>query len=744
MSCCEAKARRVAEEAATAELVASVMRKEDGRAALIVAAPDISCGACIGRIERGLAEEPSVVEVRVNLTQRRVSLTLRAPEDAPAAVAALADLGYRVTPLDPEEGQAEDPELKHLIRAVAVAGFAAGNVMLLSVSVWSGADGATRDLFHLISALIAVPAAAFAGQTFFRSAIRAIRKGRLNMDVPISLAVILALGLSLERSLAGGEEAYFDAAVMLLFFLLIGRTLDRRMRVRARSAVTSLSRLAVRRATLVEEGVARSVPVEEVTVGMLLRVLPGARVPADGRIEAGTSDLDRALITGEAAPVPVGPGVEVEGGTLNLTGPIDLRVERPPSRSYLAEVQRMLAAAEVGRGGYVRIADRMARIYAPAVHLLALSAGLGWWLSGAGPLAAITTAIAVLIVTCPCALGLAVPVVHVVGAGRLFEAGILMRDGSALERLAEADHVIFDKTGTLSIGLDAHPPEGLSPRDAGPALVLALASSHPAAAAVARALSGTSVVAVEGLREVPGAGVEARVDGRWARLGRGDWVGEIAEPGPTPTGLAFACEGSPIHRFEVTERLRPGAAETIRDLNIQRIPSEILSGDSAPAVATIATALDIPGSADVRPEGKLARIEELKRGGRRVLMVGDGLNDAPALGAAHVSMAPAGAADVGRAAADFVFLRDSLVSVTEAMEVARRAQSLVRQNFGLALLYNAIAVPLAVAGLVTPLVAAIAMSASSIIVIANSLRLLVRHRRKRLPVPVALPEAQPA
>ncbi len=730
MSCCSTEAiADVATDAIRRETDAALIaatRTDETGAELILNVPDISCGKCIGTVEGALNTLPEVKSARVNLTLRRVAVHLDRAEDAPEVVAALERIGYPAFPLDLSEAATrEDREFRHLLKAVAVAGFAAGNVMLLSVSVWSGAEGATRDLFHLISGLIALPAAAYAGQTFYRSAFRALRAGRLNMDVPITLAVILALAMSIYESLTGGAEAYFDAAVMLLFFLLIGRTLDRRMRDQARQAVIGLSRLAVKGAQVVgPDGRTTYMPLDEVEPGMTVRIAPGARIPADGRILTGTTDLDRALVTGESVPVPAAEGDSVEAGTLNLTGPFDMTVEKTSDQSYLAEVMRMMEAAETGRGTYVRIADRMAQIYAPAVHLLAAITAVGWWFATGDFQAALYTAIAVLIVTCPCALGLAVPVVHVIGAGRLFENGILMKDGAALERLAEADHVLFDKTGTLTTGTPNAVAAGdLPDREAAAARALAAGSSHPAAQAVATLLSDRGNQAAERVREYPGAGVEGWFGTERARLGRPGWVAEIATQPSAETGLAFAFEGGVPRTFRLRETLRDGAAQAVQSLKNRTLPVELLSGDNPFAVARIARALDIGASDNMRPDGKIARIGDLQAGGAHALMVGDGLNDAPALRAAHVSMAPGSASDVGRMAADFVFTRPSLTAVPLAYAIVRAARRIVKQNFGLALAYNSIAVPLAMAGFVTPLIAAIAMSASSIVVIANSLRL---------------------
>lgn len=695
--------------------------------------PSIHCGGCISRIERAVSALPGVENARVNLTLKRLHVVVRSQHDIIEVDDTLKRIGFPATPIDLGDVSDSDGDRKaaSLLRAMGVAGFAAGNIMLLSVSVWSGADGPTRDLFHLISALIAIPVVIYSGQVFFRSALAALRGGRLNMDVPISLAVLLALGMSLFETLTGGAEAYFDAAVTLLFFLLIGRYLDQHMRDRARKSVVSLSRLSAKGANRIgPDGKLVYVPLDVIAPEMHLRVFPGDRIPVDGTILRGSSDLDRALVTGESALVPAGEGDRVEAGTLNVTGSIDLVVTKTADQSFLAEVMKMLEAAENGRGNFVRIADRMASIYAPAVHLLALAAFIGWFIiSGGDWHRALTIAIAVLIVTCPCALGLAVPVVHVVGATRLFQNGILMRDGSALERLAEVDHVVFDKTGTLTMG-DANVTSftRLGGRVRSRIKALAANSSHPASKAIAQMLEDAPERGLDSVSEKPGFGVEASIDGTVMRLGRPDWVADIAAHGEAlPDGgrLGFAMSGAKPVWFGLEETMRAGAQDALSSLQRQHVSSEILSGDSAEPVQRIAEQLGIDHvGAGETPASKFARIKQLQAAGHKVLMVGDGINDAPSLAAGHASMAPASASDIGRQAADFVFTRDNLRAVPFAIGIARRAGRLVRGNFALAILYNCIAVPLAMAGYVTPLVAAIAMSASSILVVGNSLRLL--------------------
>ena len=705
----------------------------DGRGLCILSVPEIRCGACVARIERALNQRADVVSARANLTLKQVRLLLPAPDSDPVPVIeALGKLGFDASPA--EMLQRDDRAGGNaLLRATAVAGFGAMNVMLLSVAVWAGAEGATRQTLHLVSGLIAVPVVAYAGQPFFRSALAALRARRLNMDVPIALAVILATLLSVFELTRGGDHVFFDAAVTLLFFLLGGRYLDQMMRQRARSAVSGLARLspdgAMRRA---DDGSLHYTLLAEIAPGDVIAVGPGEHVPVDLEVIAGRTDLDRSLITGEAMPVAAAPGDVLEAGTLNLTGQIEGRALRSAANSFLAQMTMMQSAAEQGRGTYVRIADRAARLYAPLVHLTALVTFLGWLAATGGDWQrAAFIAISVLIITCPCALGLAVPVAHVVAAGRLMGDGVLMRDGAALERLAEADSAVFDKTGTLTTGRPRLGPVSGDAAVLAAARALAARSRHPAALAIAQGApqGGPVIAAVE---ELPGLGVAAVVDGRPARLGRNDWVAAIAGSPPAGDGPAFAFAGGHPVSFSLSETLRPGAADAMRALRSEGIGLAILSGDSQPRVQAMADELGISEARhDVPPEGKIAWLRDRHDSGHRMLMVGDGLNDAAALAAAHVSMAPASASDAGRMAADFVFLREGLDAVPMALRLARRTARIVRQNFALAIVYNCIAIPLAIMGLVTPLVAALAMSLSSVLVIANSLRLNRAPQRQR-------------
>jgi Cu2+-exporting ATPase len=721
-------------QAAQRDLSIFVTPTDGGAERMDFAVEGIHCAGCMARIEGALAREPGIRSARVNLTDKRLAVTWPAGGARPDVVLdRLAALGFTGHPYRPEESKGrEDQELKRLLRSLGVAAFAAMNIMLLSVSVWSGHTTGltpeTRDLFHWASALIALPAAAYAGRPFFDSAIRALKARAVNMDVPISLGILLALAMSVVETANHGEHAYFDGAIMLIFFLLLGRTLDQVMRKRTRAVATNLAALRSGSALKVfTPDEAREVPVAAIEAGDLVVVRPGDRIAIDGVIESGTSDIDQSLVTGETRPAAVGRGDTVHAGTINHTGLLRVRVRHAATGTLLDEIERLLKAATEGRSRHVALADRAARLYAPLVHATALLTFLGWLAAGLpwGP--SLVIAITVLIITCPCALGLAVPAVQVVASGALFHRQVLLNRPDALERLAEIDTVVFDKTGTLTepeariVNLDTVPADlaDLAGR-------LALSSRHPLARALARATGAGQPF--QTVREEQGRGLLACHQGAQLRLGAPDWCGAQAEAAlalarhPDASLIAFRMRDR-VAVFAVAQTLRPDVAETVDRLRRMGLAVHVLSGDRPEAMSAAERAVR-PDSlaAGARPGEKVAFLERLRNEGRRVLMVGDGLNDAPALAGAHVSMSPITAADLTQSAADAVFLGNRLAPVADSVALARKARRVMGENLWLAVIYNAVAVPVAIAGLATPLIAAAAMSGSSILVTLNALR----------------------
>lgn len=710
--------------APAAEALAHQAAQPDAR--LLLSVPAVHCGGCIATIERDLAAMAGVNSARLNLTLKRLSVDAKpgiGPEDI---IARLAKLGYEAHEMDAGiiSMTATEKQGRDLLMRVGVSGFAMMNVMLLSVAVWAGAEGATRDLFHLISALIAIPTVAFAGQPFFRNAWQAARAGRMDMDGPISIAILLTLIISIYESLLSGAHAYFEAVVMLIFFLLVGRYLDFRARAVARSAAQELSALEVPRATRLSDGGEHVVSVADLAVGDVVLVRPGGRVPVDGVVVSGQSELDRALLTGETLPVFASEGHVVSAGEVNLTGPLQVRVTAAGKDSSLHRMADLVATAESARTRYTTIAERAAVAYAPSIPILAFAAFLVWmYISGGDLRLSLNIAVASLIITCPCALGLAVPAVVTSASGKLFRKGLLIKDGTALERLAEVDTVIFDKTGTLTMGmpeptnLDTHPPQALQV-----AAALAEASGHPLSQALTGALQARAVVPVEieAVSEIAGYGVEGTWQGQRVRLGRADWVGAA----PSDTTAAYLAIGDTIHPFTFADQLRPGAEEVVAALQAQGKSVRLISGDVPAAVQELAERVGIADwQASALPAQKAAQVAELQEAGHKVLMVGDGLNDTVALSVAHVSISPASAMDAARAASDMVLLGRDLRPVADAVRMSGTAMQRIRENLWQSGIYNAIFVPIALFGFATPLWAAFVMSLSSISVTLNALRL---------------------
>ncbi len=688
------------------------------------AVPDIRCAGCISKLEQGLVRDARIRSARVNFTEKRVHLAHTADAEMPDLLGAFTSLGFEAHPIGegPKDVDGEAATSKELVRAVAVSGFAMMNIMLLSVSVWSGATGVTRDLFHWLSALIALPTIAYAGRPFFRSAWRALRHGHTNMDVPISIGVTLATALSLYETATHGAHAYFDSAVMLLFFLLCGRWLDSVMRDRARGGVTALLRnMGTGAMVFGPDGSTHWTDATALQPGMVMLVAAGERLAADGVIVQGSTRIDLSLLTGESAPQEAALDDVVHAGTLNIDAPVRVRVTAAGTDTAIADIARLMGEASQGKSRYVRIADRAARLYAPAVHGLALTAFAGWMVAGAGWHEALLIAVAVLIITCPCALGLAVPAAQIVAAGALMKRGVLIKDGSALERMAEIDRALIDKTGTLTLGRPVASNLAEIAAEHRPVLLaLAQMSRHPLSAALTRDLTAQGVHAaqIDEVQETPGFGVAALWQGQPVTLGR---------PQGPEAGSELASElsidGRPVALVRFADALRPDTVEAITALRAEGVDAMILSGDRTEAVAPVARTLGLTAMTGLSPQDKLAAIARSSGAGHKVLMIGDGLNDGPALAAGHASMAPGSASDVGKNASDCIFMGDRLMPVVDTIRMARRTQAIVRQNFALAIGYNVIAVPLAFAGLVTPLVAAIAMSGSSLIVVGNALRL---------------------
>lgn len=712
----------------------------DGRLNLYLQVQGLRCAACAHKIEMTLNAHDGV-EARVNYSTERLKISwpqMHAAKLANQLAQEIETLGYQVAPYDQARaGEKKKSYESFLLRCLAVAGFGMGNVMLFSQAIWFSPDGAvtgaTRDVMHWLMALIALPTVIYAGRPFFYSALEALKAGRTNMDVPISLAVILASGLSVYETKIHGEFVYFDASVMLLFFLLIGRYLDSKARGKAREAAEGLLAMLDGTAKVIlGNGSVQSKRIRDLQAEEVLLITAGEKIAADGVVIDGQSDIDTHMVTGETLPRSAAIGTRLYAGMINLSAPLRLKISAAGDQSLLSEVVSLMEKAEQGQAQYVRLADRVASLYAPVVHVLALLTLIGWLIVGPKIITgfhwenALLNAMAVLIITCPCALGLAVPVVQVMASSQLFKNGILLKSGKGLETLAAIDAVVFDKTGTLTKGA----PQWLNSADFSPEEQSILAamtaqSAHPLSQAVAQSLPSSDQKF--SLTDKAGFGLEATIDRGQIQLGKGAWVGaENTDDQKLEMWLKIADSGPKRLIFE--DALRDDAGIIIAQLKSAGLKAMMLSGDRTSVAQTVAQTLGLDDfKAELTPVEKVAALEALKADGRKVLMVGDGLNDAAALRTAFVSMSPSSGVDITQNAAEIVYRGEMLSPVYLTYQIARRTQALVKQNIGLSIVYNVLAIPLAVMGLVTPLLAALAMSGSSLIVIANAFRLKMQR-----------------
>lgn len=710
---------------------------EDGTLSLSVLVSGVHCAGCIQKIESALSKVEDITHVRLNFSTRRLALSWKGESKRANDFANIIEnLGYGVQPYDPQtEKNTSVAEERFLLLCLGVAGFSMGNIMLLSVGLWTSSTEtmglATRDFLHWISAVIALPTILFSGRPFFRSALGALRNGHTNMDVPISLALFLAGSMSLFETINHGEHVYFDSAVMLMFFLLIGRYLDFRAKKNARSTATDLLTSLTGFATVMEgradAPITRRILIRDLREDMIVQVNAGEKFPIDGIMIEGETEIDTSLVTGESIPRKAEKGADVYAGTLNLSAPVLVKVAKAADDSLLSEIVRLMEKAGQGQARYVRLAEKAARLYTPVVHVCAAATFIGWFIFGGMVWQdALMISITVLIITCPCALGLAVPVVQVLATSRLMKNGIFVKSGDALERLAGIDTVLLDKTGTMTLGQPVL--DGIDDtHNKIMAATLAHHSAHPLAKALASYHDG-ALLPFTDIQEHAGKGMQGMYQNKIIQLGSRSWCGDDSVPASDRIELWLSIEGKRPYPFYFTDALREDTANVIDQMKRDGLNPIMLTGDRDSVAKKIAKQAHVETfHAQQTPPQKFEIMEQLKKHNHKVLMIGDGLNDAPTLAGADVSIAPGSAIDMAQNAADIVFMGNKLSPVFEAYKTAIMTQKLVKQNFMLAVLYNMIAIPLAVCGMVTPLVAAIAMSGSSLIVIANSFRLRINQ-----------------
>jgi Cu2+-exporting ATPase len=690
---------------------------------------NITCGACVWLIETALMREYGVKYARINMTDNSLTIVWQGDEGKiNTMVATLENLGYKVSPFNPERLGKVDLDAEHdLLKRMAVAGFGLAQVMMISIAVWSGffqhsLGEYLRLFFNILIMLIAVPCLFYSAQPFVLSAYKVVRKGYVNMDVPISLSILVIIMVSLQEIIASGEFTYFDSALMLVFFLLIGRYLDLRARNRARKEAVRLIMQQSQSASILQNGKVALLDIKDVQVGDYAIITAGEKIPVDGVIVEGETDVNNSVITGESIPVAVKVGERVSAGAINLSSPIKVRVTAVGEDTMLAEIVKLIENAEHSKSKYVQLADKLARYFTTVILLLATGTFIVWFaLLGASSREALLNAASVMIIACPCALGLAVPVVNVVATSRLFEDGCLVKNKSALERLAEIDTVVFDKTGTLTANSPKiHNADDFSREEQ--VIIASLAgNSHHPLSLILQKLTEERVELTE-VKEIKGQGVEARFGGSKVQIGSGDFC-EVTNAKADDVYLEvwFCQEGNEPKRIIMHDTI-PKSAKKMIDVLKGVYQVVLLSGDRQAAVKEVASALGIKRYySEKKPQDKYKMLDTMAASGHKVAMVGDGLNDSAALSRAHASLSPRTAIDLSQNCADVIYHDISAVSLV--LRVARLAKTVIKQNFAISIGYNVVTVPLAMMGYVNPVVAALAMSLSSICVILNSLRI---------------------
>ena len=746
------------------EIQKSFVRVEDDglrEAALIM--EGITCAACIWLNERHIAQLPGVVEVQINYATHRARIRwdetrIRLSE----ILQAIRAIGYGAHPYDPQRQQAAfEREQRTHLRRLGVAGVLTMQVMILSealyVGEWSGMEAGFRTFFRWIALALTVPVLLYSAAPFFRGAWRDLRNIRIGMDVPVALGILVAFAGSLQATWSGQGEVYYDSVVMFVFFLLISRYFEIMARKRGAEMAERLNHALPAMATrlVAEDGRERHevIPVARLEPGDTVLVKPGENIPADGRIVAGDSSVNEALLTGESTPLRKAAGDELIGGSINIESPLRLVVTRVGVETVLARIMRLLERAQNEKPAITRLADRTAAWFVGAVVLVAGLVGLYWW--HAAPASWLPIVVAVLVVTCPCALSLATPTAISAATGALLSIGLLSARGNRLETLARCTHVVFDKTGTLTLGEPAvtavHPLSGLDQAAVlGIAAALESQSEHPLGRAIVRAAAGEHP-AVRNLTNHPGAGVSGSIDGKRYFIGNTDFVARhCAQPtdalgldalqDPAGITILLADDARFLAAMILHDEIRCDARATIMALRQAGKKVMLVSGDSETSVRHVGDAVGIDDVyAGMKPQDKLDRIQALQRQGAIVAMIGDGINDAPVLAAADVSIAMHGAAHISHASADMVLLSERLMSVSDGMLIARKAMRIVRQNLAWAIAYNLIALPAAALGYVAPWMAAIGMSSSSLLVVLNALRLTRGKRRLQPATPPPRP-----
>jgi len=734
------------------EVQARFVRREGERCEATLLVEGIRCGACVWLIEQQLRAQPGVEDVSVNMATERA--TVRYDDRAAplsSLLAAAGRIGYRLRPFDPtRREQALRKTSRDLFRRLFIAGLGMMQVMMYAVPVYLAEPGDIEaqwdSLMRWASLALTLPVILYSAQPFFAGAWRDLKARSPGMDVPVAIALVAAFAASLHATVTGRGEVWYDSVTMFVFLLLGARYLEWMARRRAARTLDALSASVPDTAERLDPatGAAQRVPASRLVPGDRFRVAPGERIAVDAEMLDEATTIDQSLLTGESRPVPVGRGDPVPGGAINTGHPVVLKALRAAGDSTISTIERLAERAAAQRPHLVGVTDRIARVFVVALLLLASAIWLAWL--QIDPPRAGEIAIAVLVVSCPCALSLATPAALAAASGAALRRGMLVASGDLLLRAAEVTDLVFDKTGTLTVGkpelIGLEPvaaaaarlgEDGAGPRLLAIAAALETGQPHPVAEAIRRAAAGLPLPEAAEARNAPGLGVQARIDGRAWRLGNRAFAGpaqrweETAQSADTEVWLAD--EQGPVARLAFRDALREESPEVVGRLAARGLRLHLLSGDDPAAVAAVAHGLGIAEHrGGARPDDKLDYVRALQAGGRRVAMVGDGINDAPVLAAADVSVAVGEATSLARTAAGVVLLGRRLSDLCALLDLAQDTRRIVKQNLTWAMAYNALAIPAAAIGWVPPAVAAIGMSASSLLVAINALRLMPRQR----------------
>ena len=690
------------------------------------------CSACSWLIETTMARQPGIESAEINPITHR--LRLKFPSEGAslsAYLARLADLGYQPQPLSPEStARPEVVEQRQALKRLLVASLGMMQVMMFAVGLYAmdyqGIDPDMQHFLRLVSFFVTTPVVFYSAKPFFTSAWRGVVGRKPGMDLPVSLAIGAAYAASVYATFTRGEAVWFDSVTMFVFFLTLGRFLEMRARHRSIDRSAALSSLLPNTATRLDGTTHAVVPVSQLRKGDRLLVRAGDPIPADGLLASGSTSVDEALLTGEPRPQAKAIGDELAAGSVNLDGMIEMTVTQTGSDTTLGTISRLSERARYARPSFVTLADRIASYIVVALLIVATGVATFWYF--ADPDRAFVITLSVLVVTCPCALALATPAAFAAAGSRMSQLRLLVTNGNAIEALSRATLTMFDKTGTLTNGMPRitsvlvvdHNFTEMDCRLI--AAALEHASTHPLARAFAMQGDLPSVSSHE---IVVGQGISGIIDGHEWRIGSAAFVGGGAGPSEEiATHVLLGVEGNVVAWFALEDELRHDASETLRDVRHLGLRTALVSGDNRLAVDEVAEKLEITDAhAECTPEDKLAIIKAEQNRGERVVMIGDGINDAPVLAGADTSIAPAHGALLAQTSADVIMLGESLEPLTTAIAMSRKTMRIVRQNLAWAIVYNAVALPLAAAGFVPPWAAAIGMSASSLIVVLNALRL---------------------